>query len=208
LGKTSLTSSLFYRLTDDAITNYTILREDSVTETTFINLAKSTSYGLELTAAHPLFEFFRLNGSFSYFNTNFESPEISTNDNSWIGKLTAAIFLSKDFNLQFNANYNSPMIFAQGKIKEVFSADFAAKKDFFDGQLSLTFRVSDIFNTRKWDSETTGSNLLTNSNFFTTSYRKMESQVAFLGITYRLSSGKNNKERERQRPEDGGIDEF
>lgn len=201
-GKTSLTSSLFYRLTDDAITNYTILGEDSVTETTFINLVKSTSYGLELTAAHPLFEWFRLNGSFSYFNTNFDATNISTNDNSWIGKLSAAIFLSKDFNLQFNANYNSPMIFAQGKIKEVFSADFAAKKDFFDGQLSLTFRVSDIFNTREWDSETFGENFLTNS------YRKMESRVAFLGITYRLSTSKSNKERERMRTEEGGIDEF
>ena len=201
-GKTSLTSSVFYRLTDDAITNYTILRDDSVTETTFINLAKSTSYGLELTATHPLFEWFRLNGSFSYFNTNFESPEISTSDNSWISKLSSVIFLAKDFNLQFNANYNSPIITAQGKIKEVFSADFAAKKEFLDGQLSLTFRVSDIFNTREWDSQTFGTNFLTNS------YRKMESRVAYLGISYRLSPGKNNKERERQRPEDGGMDEF
>lgn len=93
------------------------MRDDSVTETTFINLAKSTSYGLELTATHPLFEWFRLNGSFSYFNTNFESPEISTSDNSWISKLSSVIFLAKDFNLQFNANYNSPIITAQGKIK-------------------------------------------------------------------------------------------
>ena len=42
------------------------------------------------------------------------------------------------------------MIFAQGKIKEVFSADFDDKKDFFDWQLSLTFRVSDIFNNDKF----------------------------------------------------------
>lgn len=201
-GKTALTSSVYYRYTKDAITNFTTLRDDGVTETTFKNLANSTSYGLELTAAHPLFEWFRLNGSFSYFNTKFEAPFISTDANSWIAKLSSVIFLAKNFNLQFNANYNSPMIMAQSKIKEVFSADFAAKKDFLDGQLSLTFRVSDIFNTRKWDSETTGT------NFFTNSYRKMESRMAFLGISYRLSSSKSNKDREKQRFEDSGMEEF
>ncbi len=199
--KTALTSSIFYKLTNDAISNYTILRNDGVTETTFRNLAKNSSYGVELTAAHPLFEWLKLNGSFSYFNTKFEAPDLSINDNSWISKLSTVIFLAKDFNLQFNANYNSPIITAQGKIKEVFSSDFAAKKDFLDGRLSLTFRVSDIFNTRDMESKTYGT------NFFTTSYRKMESRVAFLGISYRLSSGKNTKEREKQRT-DEGMDEF
>jgi outer membrane receptor protein involved in Fe transport len=201
-GKTALTSSLFYKQTSDAIANYTILRDDGVTETTFRNLAKNSSYGVELTAAHPLFEWFRLNGSFSYFNTAFEAPDFSTNDNSWMSKLSTVIFVAKDFNLQFNANYNSPIITAQGKIKEMFSADFAAKKDFMDGRLSVLFRVSDIFNTRDMESETYGT------NFFTSSYRKMESRVAFLGISYRLSSGKNTKERERQRTEENGMDEF
>ena len=201
-GKTSLTSSIFYKLTDDAIDSYTFLRDDGVTETTWRNLSKSTSYGVELTAVHPLFEWFRLNGSFSYFNTKFEEPELVKEDFSWIAKLSTMIFLSKDFNLQINANYNSPIVTAQGRIKEVFTTDFAAKKDFLDGQLSITFRVSDIFNTRKMDSETNGI------NFFTTSYRKMESRVAFLGISYRLSPGNGNKDRDKKPRTDEGMDEF
>ena len=201
-GKTVLTSSVFYKYTDDVITSFTTLRNDGVTETTWRNLAKSSSYGIELTATHPLFEWLRLNGSFSYFNTQFDGVDISTNDNSWISKLNTTFMLAKDFNFQINANYNSPIVTAQGKIKEVFTTDLAVKKDFLDGQLSVTFRVSDIFNTRKMDSETFGT------NFFTTNYRKMESRVAFLGISYRLSPGNGNKERERQRTEDGGMDEF
>jgi hypothetical protein len=35
----------------------------------------------------------------------------------------------------------------------------------------------------------------------------MESRVAYLGISYRLSPGKSNKDRERQRTEEG-MDEF
>ena len=199
-GKTSLTSSIFYKLTNDAINSITFLRDDGVTATTWLNIANSSSYGLELTAAHPLFDWFKLNGSASYFYTRFEQQEIVRKDNSWIAKLSGTILFSKDFNIQINANYNSPLVTAQGNINEVFTTDFAAKKDFMDGQLSLTFRVSDIFNTRDMESETNGF------NFSSTSYRKMESRVAYLGISYRLSPGNGNKEK-KPRTEDG-MDEF
>lgn len=202
-GKTSLTSSVFYKITNDAISNFTILNEDGVTETTWRNLAKNSSYGIELTASHPLFDWLRLNGSFSYFNTKFEGQNLSKNDYSWLGKLNTTFMFSKDFNIQVNANYNSPIVTVQGKIKEMFSTDFAVKKDFMDGQLSVTFRVSDIFNTRKMNSETFGT------NFFTTSYRKRESRVAYLGISYRLSPGNGNKEKDkRTQQNEEGMDEF
>jgi hypothetical protein len=105
--------------------------------------------------------------------------------------------------VQVNTNYNSPINTSQGKIKEMFSTDFAVKKDFMDGRLSLTFRVSDIFNTRKFDSQTFGENFLISST------RKMESRVAYLGISYRLSAGNGNKEKQKQLPNDNeGMDEF
>lgn len=201
--KTALTSSLFYKNTNNAITNYTIAREDGVTETTWRNLAKNISYGLELTASSPIFDWFRANGSFTYFKTEFEGFNSISSDYSWLGKLNTAFTLSKDFNFQINFNYNAPNITPQGKIKEQYSTDFAMKKDFMDGQLSLTFRVSDIFNTRKFETETFGQ------NFFSNSYRKMESRVAYLGLTYRLSPGNNNKDREKKpRDDNGDMDVF
>ena len=201
-GKTSLTSSIFYKLTNDAINSITFLRDDGVTATTWLNIANSSSYGLELTAAHPLFDWFKLNGSASYFYTRFEQQEIVRKDNSWIAKLSGTILFSKDFNIQINANYNSPLVTAQGNINEVFTTDFAAKKDFMDGQLSVTLRISDIFNTRDMESETNGF------NFSSTSYRKMESKVAYLGISYRLSPGNGNKDKNRKPATDDGMDEF
>ncbi len=201
-GSTSLTSSIFYKLTNDAITSITTLNNDGVAENTWRNLAKNTSYGLELTAVHPLFDWLRLNGSLSYFRTIFDNGNLSTTDDySWIGKLNTTFPVSKDFNIQLNTNYNSPIITSQGRIKEMFSTDFAVKKDFLNGQLSLTFRVSDIFNTRKFDSQTFGENFLISSN------RKMQSRVAYLGISYRLSPGNGNKEK--RLPDDNeGMNEF
>jgi outer membrane receptor protein involved in Fe transport len=198
--KTALTSSLFYRNTNDAITNFISIREDGVTETTWRNLAKNISYGLELTAAHPLFDWLRLNGSFTYFKNEFKDGNISAKDFTWQGKFNSFFTTSKDFNFQINFNYNAPDVTPQGKIKQIYFTDVAVKKDFLNGQLSLTLRVSDVFNTRKFESETIGQ------NFFTNSYRKMESRVAYLGISYRLSSGNNNKERKPRNEE--GMDDF
>lgn len=199
-GKTALTSSIFYRNTNDAITNYTVVNDNGITETTWRNLAKSLSYGLELTFSSPVVDWFRTNTSFTYFKNEFEGLSISNSDYSWMAKMNNTFMLSKDFNFQINLNYNAPTIMGQSKMKEQFATDFAMKKDFLDGQLSLTFRLSDVFNTRKWESETIGQ------NFITTSYRKMESRVAYLGISYRLSPGNNNRERERRPRDDEGMD--
>jgi outer membrane receptor protein involved in Fe transport len=202
-GRSAITSSVFYRNTQDAITNYTIVRNDGVTETTWLNLAKNISYGLELTASSPIFDWFRANASFTYFRNEFEGFNLSNDDYSWMTRLNTTISPAKDFNFQINMNYNAPGFSLQGKTKEQFTADFAMRKDYMDGQLSLTFRVSDVFNTRKWESETFGP------NFLTTSYRKFESRAAYLGISFRLSPNNNNKERERRpRDDDDMMDEF
>jgi hypothetical protein len=36
----------------------------------------------------------------------------------------------------------------------------------------------------------------------------MESRVAYIGITYRLSTANNNRERERRPRDDNNMDEF
>jgi len=200
--KTALTSSIFYRHTENAITNYTFIRPDGVTETTWRNLAKRLSYGVELTLSSPVFEWLRTNSSFTYFKNEFNGLDISNSAYSWIGKLNLTYAPVRDFNLQVNLNYEGPNFMGQTKSKEQFSTDLAMKKDFLNGQLSVLFRLSDVFNTRKWESETYGT------NFFTSSYRKMESRVAYIGITYRLSTTNNNRERERRPRDESGMDEF
>jgi outer membrane receptor protein involved in Fe transport len=200
--KTALTTSLFYRYTQNAITNYTFIRPDGITETTWKNLAKRLSYGAEVTLSSPVFDWLRTNTSFTYFKNEFNGLDISNSAYSWIGKLNLTYMPARDFNLQVNLNYEGPNIMGQTKSKEQFSTDVAIKKDFLNGQLSVLFRVSDIFNTRKWESETTGI------NFLSTSYRKMESRVAYIGITYRLNATNQNRERERRPREESGMDEF
>ncbi len=201
-GKNSLSSTLFYRQTDDVINMITVLEEAGVTRTTFQNISKSMNYGLEVIGNIPFFEWWRLNANFSFFRAEFKGPDLSNNNYTWMTRINSNFFLSKDFFVQLIANYNAPTIMAQGKIKEQYSVDIALRKDFMEGKLSLNFRVSDIFKTRNFNNETFGT------GFNTTSTRTMDSRAAFLGISYKLNNYKSDQEKERRRIDDGNMEDF
>jgi len=75
--------------------------------------------------------------------------------------------------------------------------------DFLKSKASLSFRVSDIFDSRRFNGETWGEGFAIKMN------RKMESRVAYLGFTYRINN--YNRQRERDRDNQNGdmeMDEF
>jgi outer membrane receptor protein involved in Fe transport len=204
--KTTIVSSLFYKQTSGMITSISRLEENGVTQTTFENIADGISYGVELIAAQPLFPWWRLNANFSYFRTIIEDASsginISNDSYSWLARLNSNFNIVKDFSIQLVANYNAPTITVQGKLKELYNADIAMKKDFLDGKLSLNLRISDIFNTMKYSSETYGT------GFFIDSERKRDTRTAYIGITYRLDNNGQQKEKTRNRDSEDDMMDF
>ncbi|HPI38627.1 MAG TPA: TonB-dependent receptor [Ignavibacteriaceae bacterium] len=216
IDKTSLTTTVFYRRTDDLISTISNIDNNGVTNTTFANIAKGNYYGAELIAVHPLLKWWRLNANFSFYKTVIDDnglSNISIDKNSWTAKINSQMTLWEEIQIQLSFNYNSPTIMsqqsfhmgssilsAQAWLKEVYFLDAAIKKDFLDGRLSVTLRVSDVFNTRKFNSETMGQ------GFFIDSYRKMESRTAYLGFTFRLMPNGKQNESERRKPDTEGMD--
>ncbi|MFH0733588.1 MAG: TonB-dependent receptor [bacterium] len=205
VGKTSFTSSIFAKQTDDVISSVSVLGNDGITRTTYENIAKSLSYGMEFIWMQPLGSWWKMNANLSVYKYTFENngTDISTYDNlSWTGKLNNNFTMWWDLQLQFIINYSSPSVAvrsgwggssvsSQSKTDAIYFADIAVKKDFMEGNLSFLFRVSDLFNTRNYSSTITGANFLTNST------RAMDSRNLYLGVSYRLNMGKV-KEREKQ----------
>lgn len=199
-GASSFTSNLFYKYTTGMIGNYSVLEPSGITRTTFLNLSKGTSYGLELTGNHAVLPWWRLNANVSYFNSEVIGPDFTNDNFSWMAKLNSTITVWENIMVQMMLNYNSPMVMSQSKTKEMFTADLALRKEFMEGKLSLLLRVSDIFNTQKFDLETTGNGFVINS------YRKRDSQNVFLGLTYRLDA--TQRMRERNPRTESGMDEY
>ncbi|MBW6490342.1 MAG: TonB-dependent receptor [Lentimicrobium sp.] len=206
-GKNSVNATLFYRQTVGVINHITRLESPGVTATTYENLNNGKSYGIELIGNREFAKWMKTNLNVSFFRSEIEGSQSLGIEGSesfeWMAKLNMNFPLRKDLNLSLAGNYNSPRTMAQGRMEEVYFADVAVRYDFMKSKASLSFRVSDIFDTRRFNGETWGEGFNIRMN------RKMESRVAYLGFTYRINN--YNRQRERERNSENGdmeMDEF
>jgi outer membrane receptor protein involved in Fe transport len=202
-----------------------ILLPNSVTYSTFENIASGQSYGAEFIAASQVSEWLKLNGNVSVFNNSVDDPSLGGNrtSTSWIARLNTTFTLIEGLQLQLMFNYNSPSLLiqtgggsggiggggffggstAQSKVEEQHYMDLMLRDEVMNGMLTFTLRVTDVFNTRTFNTETTGS------NFYQTNNRIMDTRIASLGVSFRIvDSSKRPQEQEIQRKIDEGIDEL
>lgn len=206
-GKNSVNSTVFYRYTTGVIDRIVFLLDDGVTATTFENLTSSKAYGIELIGNKELTPWFKTNANVSIYRSIIDGSEITGLEkavgNMWTAKLNLTFVPFKNASLMLAGNYRSPEIEAQERDEEVYFADVAFRYDFWKNNASVSLRVSDVFNSRRFDSETWGE------NFTIQSSRRMETRVAYLGFSYKINNYKRQREREsNQNNGDMEMDEF
>lgn len=207
-----LNTSIFYRTTSGIISTVSKLLPDGILYNTFDNIAKSENYGVDFIWTQPVTSWWRLVTNFSYFRTELDGQgivNVNQNATSWMTRIMSSFTFWNKTQLQIVFNYNSPTItmgggmfsgfggggrysgqvIAQGKVYEIYGLDLALRKDFLDDKLSVTLRLSDVFNTRKFGGEVIGEGFTANFN------RKMDSRILFLGISYKFNNYQNKKER-------------
>lgn len=207
-GKTSLNSTLFYRYTTGVMDRVVYLLEGGVTASTFENLTSSQSFGLEMIGNQEFSSKLKANANVSLFRSVIDGSKVTGNDisrgNMWTAKLNVTYIPVKNASIMLAGNYRSKGVRAQERMSAVYFADLAFKYDFWKNNASVSLRVSDIFDSRRFDSETWGEGFTINSK------RKMESRVVYLGFSYRLNNYKN-RNRDRDRDSTNGeveMDEF
>lgn len=213
LGFVFLNTSVFYRTTNGVISSISTLQPNGVLFTTFKNVAKSENYGVEFIWTQPIAQWWRLVANFSYFKTRVNGQgiiDVNQEATSWMTRIMSSFTFWNKTQLQVVFNYNSPTItmgggmfgggpgggrygsgtiIAQGKMYEMYGLDLALRKDLFNDKLSVTLRLSDVFNTRKFAGEVNGST-------FTSKFsRKMDTRVLYLGISYKFNNYKEKRER-------------
>ena len=107
----------------------------------------------------------------------------------------------RKYELQISANYSSAHVHAQGKFDPSWSSDLAFKYNFLGDKASLSFRISDIFNTRKWQ----GYTYIENSYYSEHEYKHKSRQFT-LGFSYKINNY-NQRDLRRGHNEDMGDDD-
>ncbi|MDP3150045.1 MAG: outer membrane beta-barrel protein [Ignavibacteria bacterium] len=138
---------LFYSLITDGIQPVSFLTNPKVMQTTYENLTTTKSYSFDLYLRNKFFEWLIIEPRFSANRDEVSSSFFNSKGSGWNSSLRTTIAYN-NYRFQINFQYTSPSTGSQVIKKESFYANASAKVLLFNKDLSLTLRVTDIFNTK------------------------------------------------------------
>jgi outer membrane receptor protein involved in Fe transport len=200
-GSTVLGFTLYYKKINDVINQLTLLDSSGVSHMYPQNMQSAETYGLETTFEHSFAKWWRINGNASFYRYIIKggSEDNSNSNYSYNFRVNSNFYPMKKLSLQITGNYSGPVIGLYSKMKPQYSVDAAIKKNFLDDKLSLTLRASDIFNTLKNRYTSWGY------NFNAVNWRKQESRVLYLSLSYTFGSGKSSKSSRSENNESAPV---
>ncbi|MTK54434.1 TonB-dependent receptor [Paludibacter sp.] len=202
----SLSASLYYRYTTDVMQSVRWL-EGGIMMNTTMNGAKTEAAGLEVVMKNSFFRILSLTTTFNGFYSNLHTGQYFVDNTtinipgkesfSWNVKSIANVMLPANYSMQLIGAYNAPYYVAQGKNKANYSLDFGLRKSFFNRKLTANLNVRDIFNSRKFRTDTWGANFTQQSESY------FNGRVIGVNVSYNFGNGKaSRKQKNKQSNED------
>lgn len=198
--KTSFMPSVFYKRTVDLISRFRVTYQDTLSLATYENIASADAFGVELILNQTINRWWRLNMSASLFRTQINGEnldsDLTADDFSYSGNLNSTLKLTKTLDLQLNAMYRGPRIMLQGKRNAMYFVNAGLRYQAIENKLTVNLNVRDIFNTMKFGVS------MKDETFTFDVYRKWQSRVVTVGITWQLNAKNGLSERRRTRSDD------
>jgi outer membrane receptor protein involved in Fe transport len=200
IGKTSITSSVYYRRVNEVIQMIT-QRVDSASSATISqwnNISRNESTGFELISKTALGSAVDLTGNVNVFYNRFKgSPEFNIAERdgiNWDANLSSNIRLVKNLSAQVRGNYNAPRTQAQGKSIATFVVDAALRLSMLSNKGTLLLNVRDVFNQRRWGGYTQTDQFIRNFE------SRGSLRMGMLSFSYRFGNN-DRREEKKERPE-------
>ena len=171
---------------------------------TSVNLSENIRTGTEFTLTYSPKRQVRLSGNFNIFNSEtigfYKGIPLDRKIVSWFMRFNSSFPLAFGINTQLNGFYFGPRANAQTESKGVVSFSGALNKPMFKDKATLSFRVSDIFNSSRRKSTTETADFRNYTEF---QWRQPSYVFTF---TYRINERKMGKRRNNRRGSlnDGG----
>ena len=204
----ALSAGLYYRFSDNAIERVRYL-DDNVMYSTFENVSRRQSAGLEVVAKNKVTKWLNLTTTVNCYYAAMDSVFYDTNLDgeldllypfqqsfSWNARLMANFLIPMGWSAQLTGMYRSADVVAQGKMNSQYVVDLGVRKSFLDRKLNLAISVRDLLNSRRWASTTWGDNFW--------QYSSHEPRGTMFSVTLTYNFG--NMRAKKQRPQSGGMD--
>jgi outer membrane receptor protein involved in Fe transport len=193
LGSTNISAEVYFRMTTNKIEPIRTALEENVTLTTFSNVGKDYSLGGEVMLIFDPLDFWNINFMGNVFNYRVEGSiqdeSFSNESFNWQSRMNNTFKLWSSTQVQFNLNYNSPSVSAQGTREEFFSSDISIRQEIISNVLALTLQVRDVFSTTKFEYSSESSSFYSYNRF------DMQSPSLMLNVRYTFNNYKPSRER-------------
>lgn len=212
-NQNTLSISTYYHSTNDVIQSVSYMdNTKNVMYSTYMNIAKTQSTGVELVEKSTFFKILdlttTLNGyynkldGFIYISPLTETGTYYSPDErfAWNAQMIANVILPYSWSLQVTGKYNSKQAIAQGTMDPNYSVDAGLKKTFFNKKWTLSMNVRDLFNSLKNHNFTSGSSFVQESNTW------RDGRRFGVTVTYSFGNMKNKKNKQQQQPADEDSD--
>lgn len=182
--KGAVTSSVYYRNTQDLISGIRRVNSDGFSTSLPENLNGEIAYGLDLTANYKIVKWWKLDFNFNLFKANIDGSNIDeqfvAETTTWFLRQTSRFTLPKGWDMQLRFNYEAAQKTAQGSREAIYFFDYSIKKDIWNKKGAINFTVLDIFNSRWMRTITQGT------GFYTESDRQAKPRQINLTLSYRI----------------------
>ncbi len=193
--KVSLMPAIYYRKTNNVMRRYTEVSDDNIRTTSFQNFLSSENYGIELVAMIRPTDWWRINTDANLSHTTVDASnleaELTASGTTFGGKIMSNMTVWKQLEIQSFLFYRSPSFSPQGIRRQMFWFDIGLQKSVLKDKGTISFRLSDVFNTRLFNIDVEGDNFILDMQF------RRESRIGYLGFSYRF--GKEEKKKGRGR---------
>ena len=184
------------RISDDPVIDVPALRSTS------INLAENNRTGTEFTLTYSPNRQVRISGNFNIFNSEtigtYEDQVFDAEIVSWFARINASFPLPFGITTQLRTFYRGPSANAQTESQGILSMSGAINKDLLNKKGTLSFRASDIFNSRRRKSTTLTENFTNYTEF------QWRQPTYIFTFTYRINENKNSRKRSQRSNGEGG----
>ena len=180
---------------ENAIISSNPLIEVPVLRTMPVNLSENIRTGTDFSITYTPNRKLRVNGNFNIFNSKllgtYNNIDYGSENLSWFARMNASIKLPKEFDFQLRMFYRGPGRNSQSEVKGGINFSGAINKNILNKKGTISFRVSDIFNTSKFRVITTTENYISAREF-----RRREPTYIFT-FTYKINEKKSDSKRKR-----------
>lgn len=153
-NKVNLTSSLYYRITNDFIAHVELPPLNGVITTTSTNISHAYTGGLEIISRFNLLKAWNFSVNTNlYENKTDAAPQFGIDKSSgfsWNANITNNFSVAKNVSFQVRTDYQAPSRTAQDRSYTNFGVDAGAKINLFHNKAILAVSGRDILATRKW----------------------------------------------------------